>query len=87
MCEPISNPHKPSTKKRCNCCGEPIKIVTERDIYIDHLIVTKKWGYFSNKDLSIHSFTMCEECYDKWIKTFKIPVEEKEVIEIFDGIE
>lgn len=87
MCEPTSNSHKPSTKKRCNCCGKSIEIVTQSGIHMDHLRITKKWGYFSHKDLSIHSFTVCETCYDQWIKTFKVPVEEEEVTEVFSGIE
>lgn len=40
------------------------------------------FGYFSNKDGMKHSFDLCEECYDKMIKSFAIPVEEEEVSEL-----
>lgn len=41
-----------------------------------------RFGYFSNKDGKKHSFDLCEECYDKMIKSFAIPVEEEEVSEL-----
>lgn len=41
-----------------------------------------QFGYFSNKDGKKHSFDLCEECYDKLIKSFTIPVEEEEVTEL-----
>lgn len=40
-----------------------------------------QFGYFSNKDGNKHSFDLCEECYDKMIKGFAIPVEEEAVKE------
>ena len=43
----------------------------------DMLSVQKRWGYFSNKDNDVHEFDLCEECYDKWIATFAIPIERK----------
>ena len=39
------------------------------------------FGYFSNKDGNKHSFDLCEECYDKMINGFAIPVEEEEITE------
>ena len=45
-------------------------IITEGVFSIEYA-----FGYFSNKDEEIHKFDLCEECYDKWIKTFNIPVE------------
>ncbi len=41
-----------------------------------------QFGYFSNKDGKKHSFDLCEECYDKMIKEFVIPVEEEEILEL-----
>ena len=38
------------------------------------LSVEKCWGYFSEKDGEIHELDLCEECYNKLIKQFKIPV-------------
>ena len=70
-------------ERKCNICGQPIKAVAHHHLQ-DHLTFRKKWGYFSAKDLTIHSFVLCEACYDKWIQTFAIPVKEESVIEIFD---
>lgn len=60
----------------CNKCGKEILVengVAEADV----LSVQKRWGYFSNKDNDVHEFDLCEECYDKWIATFAIPIERK----------
>ncbi len=58
----------------CNCCKKDLKvqngIITEGVFSVEYA-----FGYFSNKDEEIHKFDLCEECYDKWIKTFNIPVE------------
>lgn len=67
---------------KCNCCGQPIKKLDGRN-YEDYLHIEKMWGYFSSKDLTRDSFNICETCYDKWIKTFAIPVNEAPVIEVF----
>lgn len=34
------------------------------------------FGYFSEKDGIRQKFDLCEECYDKMVKDFAIPVEE-----------
>ncbi len=60
----------------CNKCGKEILVkngVSEEDV----LSVQKRWGYFSKKDNDVHEFDLCEECYDKWIATFSIPIEQK----------
>lgn len=60
----------------CNKCGKEILVkngVLEEDV----LSVQKRWGYFSKKDNDVHEFDLCEECYDKWIATFSIPIEQK----------
>lgn len=60
----------------CNKCGKEILVkngVSEEDV----LSVQKRWGYFSKKDNDVHEFDLCEECYDKWVATFSIPVEQK----------
>lgn len=41
----------------------------------DGLFVVKEWGYFSEKDLQIHRFNLCEPCYDHLIQEFVVPVE------------
>lgn len=61
---------------KCNQCGKELKI--ENGILKeDCLQVIKKWGYFSNKDLEIDEFCLCEACYDKWISGFLVPVKKK----------
>ena len=42
-----------------------------------------RFGYFSNKDGTRHSFDLCEECYDKMIREFSVPVDEEEMSELF----
>ena len=61
----------------CNKCGKKIKldkgIVQEGIFDLEYM-----WGYFSKKDGEIHSFDLCEECYDKMISEFDIPVDVRE---------
>lgn len=62
------------TKIICNKCGKEILMengMPKEDV----LSVEKRWGYFSEKDNEVHSFDICETCYDEWISTFQIPVE------------
>lgn len=58
----------------CNKCGK--KIGTKEDVTRQEMLhVEKVWGYFSSKDGEKHSFDVCENCYDEWMKEFVIPVE------------
>lgn len=64
----------------CNMCGNAQK--QNAGILMEDLLeVTKQWGYFSNKDGQVHHFCLCEECYDRFIKNFQIPVEVKDATE------
>lgn len=55
----------------CNKCGKEIKVV--RGVaQEDFLEVTKRWGYFSDKDNQEDSFDLCEDCYDELVASFKI---------------
>ena len=69
-------------KPRCNCCGRELR--TENGILVeDAFVASKEWGYFSKKDLQVHSFVLCEECCDKIAQSFRIPVtvtEKREVM-------
>lgn len=65
----------------CNCCGTKIESKSGR--LMDYLHVDKEWNYFSTKDLTKHSFNICEKCYDKWVAKFKIPVEEYPVEDVY----
>ncbi len=55
----------------CNKCGKEIK-VTGGVAREDSLHVTKRWGYFSNKDNQEDEFDLCEDCYDDLVASFKI---------------
>ncbi len=58
----------------CNKCGKEIERKNGR-LEEDVLQVEKRWGYPSEKDNEVHSFDLCEDCYDEIIRTFLIPVE------------
>lgn len=60
----------------CNGCGKEIKI--KDGVIREGLIsVEKRWGYFSDKDNEVHRFDLCEECYDRMVSQFVIPVEKE----------
>ncbi len=62
-----------SNDVRCNVCGKKIKM--ENGLLTEDVFeASKEWGYFSKKDLEVHKFNICEDCYEKLISTFKIPV-------------
>lgn len=65
----------------CNCCGREIPQVQE-GIWEDFLHIKKEWGYFSGKDGKLQEFCVCEECYERWISQFRLPVTETEVTEL-----
>ena len=71
----ISNQKIQDTEKIiCNMCGKEISVknnIKNEDV----LSVEKRWGYPSEKDNEVHRFDLCEECYDKLVRSFKIPVE------------
>lgn len=65
------------TKVICNGCGTALPI--KNDVVLaDWLSVDKAWGYFSEKDGVLHSFDLCEECYDRMVKGFVLPVTVKD---------
>ena len=55
----------------CNICGNEITFDGGISTH-DYIHVDKTWGYCSDKDNQVHSFDICEPCYDNLIKTFKI---------------
>ena len=61
----------------CNACGKRLKAIPKANVCKEHLSINKEWGYFSGKDFMVHSFIICEQCYDNWTDTFVIPVEKK----------
>ncbi len=58
----------------CNKCGKEIVVENGR-LTEDVLQVEKRWGYPSDKDNEVHSFDLCEECYDELTAAFSIPAE------------
>lgn len=57
----------------CNSCGK--MIVFENGIMKEDAFEAKKeWGYFSKRDLEVHHFNLCEDCYEQITAQFKIPV-------------
>ena len=61
----------------CNCCGRALPV--ENGIVLeDYLHVDKAWGYFSNQDGEEIIFDLCENCTQKLIKQFRLPVYQKE---------
>lgn len=62
---------------RCNQCGKPMHVengfLKEGCFHGENV-----FGYFSTRDGSRHSWDMCEECYNKMIQGFAIPVDETE---------
>ncbi|MCI9137112.1 MAG: hypothetical protein HFH48_06055 [Lachnospiraceae bacterium] len=65
----------------CNCCKK-IMGRTDKIPVVEYLHVEKEWGYFSEKDGEKQEFDICESCYDKWVKSFQIPIVSKEVTEL-----
>ena len=65
----------------CNSCGKGIK--AENGILKeDAFEATKEWGYFSGRDMEVHRFNLCEECYDRMISQFVIPIEIRKKLEV-----
>ena len=65
----------------CNVCGRKLKV--ENGILLeDAFEARKQWGYFSKKDTEVHSFVICESCYDSMIEKFDIPPKVSDALEI-----
>lgn len=66
----------------CNGCGRPIE--SGGNGHQDALRVRKEWGYFSKRDLEVHEFNLCEDCYEKLTQEFVIPVTISQKLEVLD---
>lgn len=64
----------------CNGCGRKLQLgpSPQEDVFTGR----KEWGYFSQKDLEVHEFLLCEKCYDEMIEKFAIPVKKSQKIEV-----
>lgn len=61
-------------KVKCNMCGK--ELLVEHGIIKQGVFHCKiQWGYFSGKDGEIHTFDLCESCYDHMIQSFAISPE------------
>ena len=60
----------------CNCCGKEL-ISYSHEMFGEHVNIRADFGYFAKIffDGERHQLDVCEECYAKWIKTFKIAPE------------
>lgn len=69
------------TQVVCNMCGRELRLengyLREGCFSGDVL-----FGYFSRRDGISHHFDLCEDCYDKVIARFRVPVEENEGTEL-----
>jgi Fe2+ or Zn2+ uptake regulation protein len=64
----------------CNACGKMI-VIENGIMKEDAFEATKEWGYFSKRDMEVHRFNLCEECYERITAQFKIPVQVDKKVE------
>lgn len=76
----IYNQEQKLVKIVCNCCGHEAS-ADHGLLKEDFVSVDKQWGYFSDKDMQVHHFDLCEACYDQMIQSFKLPVDTDENLE------
>ena len=65
----------------CNQCGKDLMVedgIIKEGVFRGEV----RWGFFSKKDGEIHSFDLCESCYDQMVKRFQIPAEKEEQTEL-----
>lgn len=65
----------------CNKCGKKLK-ENHGIIHEDFIKVCKPWGYFSKKDGKTQEFVVCEECMERFVQEFSIPVTEYDTTEL-----
>jgi hypothetical protein len=57
---------------RCNACGRGVG-KDASGYLLDHVSLSKQWGYHSPFDGEAHAIDLCVECYRSWITAFEIP--------------
>lgn len=65
----------------CNQCGRELKLlngIVQEGVFRGEA----HWGYFSERDGEHHSFDLCEACYEKMLKGFRIPAQVEEQTEL-----
>jgi hypothetical protein len=63
---------KELSEVRCNACGKGVG-KDASGYLLDHVEVSKRWGYHSPFDGESHTIDLCIPCYQIWISQFKIP--------------
>lgn len=77
----FKNEQKMLTAVICNGCGRELRV--EDGVLREGCFEGKQsFGYFSTMDGERHSFDLCEDCYQKMIRQFAIPVEREENTEL-----
>ncbi len=56
----------------CNKCGKELKN-HKNGFYHSFFDTSYRWEYPSKFDNEVHSFQLCEECYEQFIKSFHYP--------------
>ena len=81
MREYMENDKNTVKKIVCNQCGKSLQ---EEDGIVKEGVFRgmARWGFFSEKDGEIHTFDLCEACYDRMAASFRIPVEKEEQTEL-----
>lgn len=65
----------------CNLCGRELRL--EQGILKEGVFSgDTRWGYFSDRDGEHHQFDLCEECYERLIRQFRVPVSVEEETEL-----
>ncbi len=65
----------------CNGCGKALQL--EKGYLKEGCFFAEcTFGYFSRKDGVKHRFDLCEDCYDKMIAQFRVPVDEEQEKEL-----
>ena len=81
MREYMENDKNTVKKIVCNQCGKSLQV--ENGIVKEGVFRgVARWGFFSEKDGEMHSFDLCEKCYDRLISGFSISVETEEQTEL-----
>jgi len=61
------------TKIVCNCCESVIPQASD-GVWEEYFHGEKEWGYLSHKDGQTEVFDLCQDCYEKMLSTFRIPL-------------
>ncbi len=63
------------SKVECNMCGNTVWDVGQKiAVRADFLSVNMLWSRNSNKEGQEDHWDLCEECYDKLVLQFKVPI-------------